>query len=207
MRTDAISDSTKNKEQLEALNELFAKLETKLEDEKKATEAELEQHLVPRTLYKAAATVGDARRVLGAIALAFAKNCPGGPWYEHEEVFTRWRNGKREEVKVPVPPGQVTFGNILYARQNLNGEEALSALDKRLTEEQWAALTDLHNRCNLEAHLHTLRREDNKYRVVFYQSFFGSAAFQGCSAERWRCFGRGRGQRDGREQGFSLGLF
>jgi len=204
MRIDAISDSTKNKEQLEALNELFAKLETKLEDEKKETNFTLEQHLVTRTPDKAATTVGDARRVLGAIALAFAKNRPGGPWYEHEEVITRWRNGKPEEVRAPVPPDQVIFGNILDARQNLKDEEALSALDKRLTEEQWAALTDLHNRCNLEAHLHTLRRGGQQVPCCPRSIFLWERCFyQGCSAERWRCFGGGRGQRNGREQDFT----
>jgi DNA-binding FadR family transcriptional regulator len=104
---------------------------------------------------------------LGAITLAFATGRPGGPWYVHYEPVKRHVNGEQVWEMVPVPADQVTFGNILYARENLEDERARLALNNRLSSQEWASLTDLHNRCNVEVHLHALReQEDGKYHVV-----------------------------------------
>jgi hypothetical protein len=99
-----LSDAKMYQSQIMTIDELIAKRETKLKAERKEVMVKLDQLLVPTTHDKVQDTTGDARRVLGALAFAFAKNRPGGPWCEHERVMTTWRNGKREQVKVLFPP-------------------------------------------------------------------------------------------------------
>jgi len=181
-RALAISDG-KSKEQLEALNALYASRETKLEAEKKEKEAELKELLTQATTARRKRTYGEVAQSPITLPAAVQPTEAGS---KRSRLHIRYKADAAVKIMrtfltkvaehlvsielVPAPrPGKwakaTTYGDVQAAYACAN-EVAKEAFDSLLPKATWKYLSKLNSWCNRQLHEAELPKVGGRVKLV-----------------------------------------